>query len=103
MSHAPRQDAEALAALRLDAGRVGCLIVAVPTEDDQASASRKLRLLTGLADQAVLAIGNAANFESLEKTFLSTVEALADALETNDEYTSVTRPVPHRHGPSGRW
>ncbi len=78
---------QALAALRLDAGRIGCLIVAVPAGDDQASASRKLRLLTGLADQAVLAIGNAANFESLEKTFLSTVEALANALETNDEHT----------------
>src|SRR5207237_154554 len=31
---------------------------------------------------------NAGNFESLEGTFFSTVEALANALEANDEYTS---------------
>ena len=35
-----------------------------------------------------LAVTNASSFESLERTFLSTVEALADALEANDEYTS---------------
>jgi HD-GYP domain-containing protein (c-di-GMP phosphodiesterase class II) len=33
-------------------------------------------------------VANASSFESLEKTFLSTVEALANALEANDEYTS---------------
>src|SRR4029078_1960557 len=38
--------------------------------------------------QAKLALTNAGNFQSLEKTFLSTVEALANALEANDEYTS---------------
>jgi diguanylate cyclase (GGDEF)-like protein len=78
----------ALAALRLDAGRTGCLVAAVPRADNGGVPSRKMRLLTGLADQAVLAIGNAGNYESLEKTFLSTVEALANALEANDEYTS---------------
>ncbi len=77
----------AVAALRLDAGRVGCLVTAIPPEEIDDS-ERKMRLLTGLADQAVLAIGNAGNYESLEKTFLSTVEALANALEANDEYTS---------------
>ena len=35
-----------------------------------------------------IAIGNASNFEGLERTFVSTVEALANALEANDEYTS---------------
>jgi HD-GYP domain-containing protein (c-di-GMP phosphodiesterase class II) len=47
-----------------------------------------LRLLGGLARQANLAIANASNFEGLERTFVSTVEALANALEANDEYTS---------------
>ncbi|HEX7581930.1 MAG TPA: HD-GYP domain-containing protein, partial [Gaiellaceae bacterium] len=42
----------------------------------------------GLAHQAKLAIANANNFEGLEQTFVSTVEALANALEANDEYTS---------------
>jgi HD-GYP domain-containing protein (c-di-GMP phosphodiesterase class II) len=47
-----------------------------------------MRLLTGMASQAKLAIQNASSFQSLEETFLSTVEALANALEANDEYTS---------------
>ena len=45
-------------------------------------------LLGGLAHQAKLAIANASSFEGLERTFLSTVEALANALEADDEYTS---------------
>jgi diguanylate cyclase (GGDEF)-like protein len=49
---------------------------------------RELELLGGLAHQAKLAITNASRFESMERTFLSTVEALANALEANDEYTS---------------
>ena len=49
---------------------------------------RELKLLDGLAHQAKLAIANASSFESLERTFLSTVEALANALEARDEYTS---------------
>ncbi len=49
---------------------------------------RELELLSGLAHQSKLAIANASSFESLERTFLSTVEALANALEARDEYTS---------------
>ncbi len=45
-------------------------------------------MLDGLAHQAKLAIANATSFESLERTFLSTVEALANALEARDHYTS---------------
>ncbi len=52
------------------------------------SAERELRLLGGLAHQAKLAIANASSYEGLERTFVSTVEALANALEANDEYTS---------------
>ena len=48
----------------------------------------RLALLGGLAQQAKLAIANASSYESLERTFVSTVEALANALEANDEYTS---------------
>ena len=50
--------------------------------------SSDLELLGGLAHQSKLAIANASSFESLERTFLSTVEALANALEARDEYTS---------------
>jgi HD-GYP domain-containing protein (c-di-GMP phosphodiesterase class II) len=49
---------------------------------------RQLRLLAGIAHQSKLALTNAGNFRTLERTFLETVEALANALEANDEYTS---------------
>ena len=76
----------AIAPLTLDGGRIGCIAVAPP--DDGDFTERHLRLLAGIANQAKLALTNAGNFRSLEKTFLETVEALANALEANDEYTS---------------
>ena len=66
-------------------GRVGCLVALVPPGD---FGERQLRMLGGLAHQAKLAIANASSYEGLERTFVSTVEALANALEANDEYTS---------------
>src|SRR5207244_8420656 len=47
-----------------------------------------LRLLGGISSQASVALQRAGSFENLEETFVSTVEALANALEANDEYTS---------------
>jgi HD-GYP domain-containing protein (c-di-GMP phosphodiesterase class II) len=76
----------AIAPLTLDGGRLGCIVVAAPEEGE--FSERHLRLLAGVAHQAKLALTNAGNFQSLEKTFLETVEALANALEANDEYTS---------------
>jgi diguanylate cyclase (GGDEF)-like protein len=76
-----------LAPLRLDANRVGC-IAAIAPESQVELSDRRMRLLSGIAHQAKLAIENAQSFERLEETFLSTVEALANALEANDEYTS---------------
>ena len=67
-------------------GRWGAITVAVPPE--RGHGDRELELLGGLAQQAKLAIGNASSYETLERTFLSTVEALANALEARDEYTS---------------
>jgi diguanylate cyclase (GGDEF)-like protein len=49
---------------------------------------RELELLGGLAQQTKLALQNAASYERLERTFVSTIEALANALEANDAYTS---------------
>ena len=77
----------AIAPLQVDGGRRGCIAAARP-EAGIEFGDRELRLLAGLAYQASLAITNAGNFDSLEATFLSTVEALANALEANDEYTS---------------
>jgi diguanylate cyclase (GGDEF)-like protein len=79
--------AVAIAPLHLDAGRVGCIAGIAPADHFQ-PAGRRMRLLAGIAHQAKLAIQNAGSFQSLEDTFLSTVEALANALEANDEYTS---------------
>jgi diguanylate cyclase (GGDEF)-like protein len=76
----------AVAPLEVD-GRLGCIVASLPTDEDFGG-ERELRLLGGLARQANLAIANASNFEGLERTFVSTVEALANALEANDEYTS---------------
>ena len=76
----------AVAPLTLDGGRLGCIVIA-PREDGEFS-DRHLRLLAGVAHQSKLALTNAGNFQSLEKTFLETIEALANALEANDEYTS---------------
>ena len=76
----------AVAPLTLDGGRLGC--IAVASAEDGDFTERQLRLLAGVAHQAKLALTNAGNFRSLEKTFLETVEALANALEANDEYTS---------------
>jgi diguanylate cyclase (GGDEF)-like protein len=66
--------------------RIGVIVAALPETD---FGERELRLLGGLAHQAQLAIANASNYEGLEQTFVSTVEALANALEANDEYTSM--------------
>jgi diguanylate cyclase (GGDEF)-like protein len=74
----------AVAPLRIGS-RGGCIVTALPQGD---FAERELRLLGGLAHQARLAIANASNYEGLERSFVSTVEALANALEANDEYTS---------------
>ena len=64
----------------------GLAALAVETQSDVAA--RELELLAGIASQARLAITNAGSFSTLERTFLSTVEALANALEAKDSYTS---------------
>ncbi|HEY0416577.1 MAG TPA: diguanylate cyclase [Gaiellaceae bacterium] len=74
-----------VAPLRLEGGRVGAL---VSTVEDRPIDGRQLRLVTGLAHQVKLAIESAENYEGLERTFVATVAALANALEANDEYTS---------------
>jgi diguanylate cyclase (GGDEF)-like protein len=67
-------------------GRAGAIAAALAHDEEPQPA--KLELLSGLAYQAKLAIESSSNFLTLERTFLSTVEALANALEANDEYTS---------------
>ncbi len=75
----------AVAPLALEGGRHGWIAA---FGGEVQLGERELELLAGIASQAKLAIASAGSFESLETTFLSTVEALASALETNDAYTS---------------
>jgi diguanylate cyclase (GGDEF)-like protein len=65
--------------------RWGVLAAATP---HGTAGERELVLLDGIAKQAKLAIANALSYASLERTFLATVEALANALEASDESVS---------------
>jgi diguanylate cyclase (GGDEF)-like protein/putative nucleotidyltransferase with HDIG domain len=78
----------AIAPVKLDGGRLCCIVASLPPDRADDFDDAKMSLLAGLAHQAKLAITNAGSFESLESTFVSTIEALANALEANDEYTS---------------
>ena len=77
----------ALAPLRTEGKLDGFISVRGPF-DGQHSGEELLRLLGGISHQASVALERARSFENLEDTFVSTVEALANALEANDEYTS---------------
>jgi HD-GYP domain-containing protein (c-di-GMP phosphodiesterase class II)/putative methionine-R-sulfoxide reductase with GAF domain len=74
-----------VAPLRLEGNRVAALTAVI---GERQLDDRQFALLAGLAHQAKLAIESAEHYESLERTFVSTVAALANALEANDEYTS---------------
>ncbi|OLB25109.1 MAG: hypothetical protein AUH17_02255 [Actinobacteria bacterium 13_2_20CM_68_14] len=78
----------AVAPITLDGGRFCCIVAAIPPDAPHELDEDHVGLLAGLAHQAKLAITNAGTFENLEATFVSTVAALANALEANDEYTS---------------
>jgi diguanylate cyclase (GGDEF)-like protein len=74
-----------VAPLKLEGGRVGALTATIGEREID---ERELRLLAGLAHQAKIAIESAEHYDNLERTFVSTVASLANALEANDEYTS---------------
>jgi diguanylate cyclase (GGDEF)-like protein len=81
----PEPDANyAVAPLHFDGERCGCIVAM----DSHGFSLRTMRLFAGIAHQARLAIQNAGAYDNLEETFFSTVEALANAGEANDEYTS---------------
>jgi diguanylate cyclase (GGDEF)-like protein len=82
----PNTDGRFAVAPFLVDGRWGVIAVAVPAR--RGFADRELQLLGGLAQQTRLALQSAASYASLERTFLATVEALANALEASDEHTS---------------
>jgi len=67
-------------------GRWGVIAAAAPSSETYGE--RELQLLSGLAQQTKLALQRAVSYERLERTFLSTVEALANALEASDANVS---------------
>lgn len=62
-------------------------LVALGPEPEWSFSERDLRLARGLTDLTSLALGNASQFQELERTYVATVEALANALEAQDAYT----------------
>ena len=78
----------ALAPFRTEGNLDGFISVRDPLDGGGHSSEELLRLLGGISHQASVALQRARSFENLEDTFVSTVEALANALEANDEYTS---------------
>jgi diguanylate cyclase (GGDEF)-like protein len=83
----PHDDARFVVAPLMIESRLGCLAAAL-REPRIEFGERTRRLIAGLAHQAKLALANAESWERLERTFASTVEALANALEVSDEAVS---------------
>src|SRR6266516_6713902 len=76
-----------IAPLRWEGDGLGAIVIGAP--DEGASFGRiHLRLAEGMADIVSLALANARRFTEIEHAYVSTVEALAGALEAVDEYTS---------------
>jgi HD-GYP domain-containing protein (c-di-GMP phosphodiesterase class II) len=79
--------ASLIAPLHWDPDGVGAIAVVGLTPGHRFS-EREIRLARGIADIGSLAMGNAERYAELERTYVSTIEALANALEAKDEYTS---------------
>jgi diguanylate cyclase (GGDEF)-like protein len=56
-------------------------------EEGRAFTSRQIRLARGITDICSLALGNANSYQELERSYVGTIEALANALEAQDEST----------------
>jgi diguanylate cyclase (GGDEF)-like protein len=76
-----------VAPLRWQPEGLGALVIVPPNADHQFG-ERDLRLAGGIGDVTSLALASAGSYEELERAYLSTIEALANALEAKDEYTS---------------
>jgi diguanylate cyclase (GGDEF)-like protein len=78
--------ASLVAPVRWDPDGFG-VILAMVDEPDRTFTPRQVRLARGIADICSLALGNANGYQELERSYLATIEALANALEAQDEYT----------------
>ena len=75
-----------VAPMRWEPDGLGAFVILAPNEDSTFD-ERDLGLARGIADITSLALGNARRFDELERAYVSTVEALANALEAQDAYT----------------
>jgi diguanylate cyclase (GGDEF)-like protein len=80
-----RPRAVLVAPVRWEPEAVGA--ICVYAADDTPFAPRQLRLARGIADITSLALAKAGRIDELERAYVSTIEALANALEAQDEYT----------------
>ncbi|MBA2273427.1 MAG: GAF domain-containing protein [Actinobacteria bacterium] len=78
----------ALAPLKMERGRLGCVMAVAPNNKGFEFSEQKLRLMASLAYQAQIAIAKELGLQTIEESFRATVEALANALEAKDAYTS---------------
>lgn len=96
----PKDGLANVAQLHMPAGATDVLVLPMRWEPDGLGAiavsassgeaifsDRDVQLGRGIADITSLAIGNARRFDELERAYVSTVEALANALEAQDQYT----------------
>jgi diguanylate cyclase (GGDEF)-like protein/putative nucleotidyltransferase with HDIG domain len=88
VEHAVRSDLRdvMIAPMRWDPDGLGAFAISARSGDTEFT-PRDLALARGIADITSLALGNARRFDDLEEAYVSTVEALANALEAQDEYT----------------
>ena len=77
-------------------------VLALAIEAGTRNETRMLRLLTGVADQAALAMTRACAWEALESMFVSTVDVLANALEATDQSRSTHARLDQGRRPGAR-
>jgi diguanylate cyclase (GGDEF)-like protein len=74
-----------VAPMRWEPEGFACLVVF--GQESGTFTPRQIELARGIADICALALGNANSYQELERTYVGTIEALANALEAQDEYT----------------
>lgn len=65
----------------------GILVLCYPASRDKGPERDELELIAAIAAQASMAIENASLYEDIEKSYYSTIRALARAIEVKDPYT----------------
>jgi diguanylate cyclase (GGDEF)-like protein len=73
--------------MRWEPNGLGGVAIVAPSTGYRFTA-RDVELARGLSDITSLALANAHRFEELDRVYVSTIEALAGALEAQDKYTS---------------